>query len=298
MAAYNAGSFIDEALASVMSQTHPADEVIVVDDASSDDTATRAEAWAAKLPLTIIRLERNMGAGAARALAMRNVHAELVTFLDADDVLLPGHIDHLMDARHHHGGIISPRAMVWRPGAPVADYNRTLGLTVPRRRQLARLITDNYVFYAALFARSDYEHAGGHDKMRLSEDWDLWVRMAANGTTITVASLPTLLYRRHPHNLTVDTASLDVGLIDRIEQLRHEHADWLRPGQWDQALRRRRALNRAHRGMDRIRRGDLAGATELARAVGTSRTTLARIARQGGYRALRSAMQRPVPRLR
>ncbi len=298
MAAYDASSFIDEALASLVAQSWHPDEVIVVDDASTDDTAARIRAWSDRLPLTLVELDRNRGAGAARALAMRSVRAELVSFLDADDVLLPSHLEHLVAVRRHHGGIVSPRALVWRPGEPPVDYHRALGLAIPRREHLARLITDNYVVYAALFARADYERVGGLRDVRLFEDWDLWVRMAASGTAVTVASLPTVLYRRHGSNLTVDTASVDEGVSELIDQFRHEHADWLRPDQWDRVVRRRRALGRAHRGMARLRRGDLAGAGELARAVASSRTTLARLTRQGGYRTMRAATLRRVPALR
>jgi glycosyltransferase involved in cell wall biosynthesis len=298
MAAYNAGSFIDESLASLDAQTWRPDEVIVVDDASADDTADRVRAWSARLPLTLIELDRNGGAGAARALAMRSVQSELATFLDADDVLLPNHIEHLVAVRRHHGGIVSPRAMVWRPGEPGADYHRALGLVIPRRHHLAHLITDNYLFYAALFARTDYERVGGLRNVRLFEDWDLWVRMVASGTAITVASIPTVLYRRHPQNLTVDAASVDDGLAHLIDEFRHEHAEWLHPSEWDRVVRRRRALGRAHRGMARLRRGDLAGAAELARAVASSRTTLARLTRQGGYRVARAATRRRVPAFR
>ncbi|MDE2154339.1 MAG: glycosyltransferase family 2 protein [Xanthomonadaceae bacterium] len=88
--AYNADKFIVRALASVESQTLKPDEVIVVDDGSTDHTAPRVEEFARHSALALM-LERqsNQGSAAARNHGVRRAVGELITFLDADDLIYP-----------------------------------------------------------------------------------------------------------------------------------------------------------------------------------------------------------------
>ena len=82
---YNHAHFLGDAIESVLAQTHPVAEVIVVDDGSVDDPAAVVARYAG------VRLiqQPNLGLAAARNTGMRAVHSEKVIFLDADDRLLP-----------------------------------------------------------------------------------------------------------------------------------------------------------------------------------------------------------------
>jgi glycosyltransferase involved in cell wall biosynthesis len=92
IAAHNAGAFIAEALDSVLGQSYPNVEIIVVDDASTDDTGARVAAYAPRV--RCIRHARSVGsAGAPRNTGMGHCTGEYLAFLDADDVLLPGRIE-------------------------------------------------------------------------------------------------------------------------------------------------------------------------------------------------------------
>ena len=71
--AFNSGAYLDQALASVAGQTVSPSTVVVVDDCSSDDTSERARRWQGRLPLELIRLERNRGPGRASGPARQAV---------------------------------------------------------------------------------------------------------------------------------------------------------------------------------------------------------------------------------
>ena len=88
---YNAARFLPRVLPAVMAQTYPIAEVLVVDDGSTDGTATMAEAFAgsARYPLRVLRQPRNLGLAAARNVAVRAVQTELVAALDSDVVPAP-----------------------------------------------------------------------------------------------------------------------------------------------------------------------------------------------------------------
>ncbi len=88
---YNGAEFIDEALRSVFRQTEPADEIIVVDDGSTDDGPSIVESLAARHPITLLR-QPNAGQSSARNMAVKHAHCSHIAFLDQDDVWYEEHL--------------------------------------------------------------------------------------------------------------------------------------------------------------------------------------------------------------
>ncbi len=88
IATYNYGRFITEAVDSVLNQTYPDREVIVVDDGSTDGTRNILKDYIESVRITYI-YQKNSGPGAARNTGIRASGGEYVCFLDADDRYLP-----------------------------------------------------------------------------------------------------------------------------------------------------------------------------------------------------------------
>src|ERR687898_3129642 len=84
---YNQAHFLGEAIESVLSQSYPNFEILVVDDGSPDDTSEVASRY----PPQQVRLisQKNQGVSAARNTGIGHARGEYVVFLDADDRLLP-----------------------------------------------------------------------------------------------------------------------------------------------------------------------------------------------------------------
>jgi len=96
IAAWNRSDTIERAVRSVADEDEVR-SVIVVDDASTDDTFARASALCARLPkLKVIRQPRNGGPSAARNAALAFATADWVTILDGDDYMQPGRLAHLL----------------------------------------------------------------------------------------------------------------------------------------------------------------------------------------------------------
>lgn len=86
--AHNAARWIEATLDSALSQTHPAVEIVVVDDGSRDDTLAIARACAALHPDRVhVATQANAGASAARNHALRLARGQFIQYLDADDLL-------------------------------------------------------------------------------------------------------------------------------------------------------------------------------------------------------------------
>lgn len=198
--ALNAENFIEEALASVARQTVPAAEVIVVDDGSSDRTAIRAAAAGAQ----VVRLTASHGPSVARNRGVRASSAPLVAFLDADDQWLPDHAERLLSALESPGVVFA--------GSLAERYGSEHGVVpTPLPDGVAldlcdRLIVDNPIIQSSvMLKRATFELAGGYDEsLRLSEDFELWSRVAPLGLYMLVGR-PTVRRRMHPDQVSQRT---------------------------------------------------------------------------------------------
>lgn len=96
---YNGARYLADAIRSVLAQDHRPIQVVVVDDGSTDDSADVAAAFA---PDVECHRQPNQGAAAARNLGVTLAHGALLTFLDADDVWMPGKLRRQVDAMASH----------------------------------------------------------------------------------------------------------------------------------------------------------------------------------------------------
>ncbi|HWQ83752.1 MAG TPA: glycosyltransferase family A protein, partial [Anaerolineales bacterium] len=91
MPVYNAEKFIEQAIESVLAQTYPNFELIIVNDGSTDRTPELAVKYSD--PRIRVIHQSNGGESIARNTALRHMHGEYVAFLDADDMFLERHIE-------------------------------------------------------------------------------------------------------------------------------------------------------------------------------------------------------------
>ena len=194
------------------------------------------------MPIRVLRLTINEGCSAARNAAVESTEADLIALLDIDDIWLPDHLAVLLTAYKERPGLITANAMMWVEqealGGRGWDDRRPVP---PASQQIEQLLLDNYVFVGTLFSRDLWRRVGGFRFFSVgSEDWDLWLRMAAAGTVITRTRLPTALYRLRDDSASANDALLD-SEVEVLELFKSEHDDprWHRAA--DASIRRRRA---------------------------------------------------------
>jgi glycosyltransferase involved in cell wall biosynthesis len=107
---YNGAATIDETLASVCKQTHTNLDIVVVDDGSTDNGASRCQEWCAKDSRVRLVRQENAGVAAARNHGARATDAALLAFVDADDLWAPEKIEAQIQVLEQLG---SADALVW-----------------------------------------------------------------------------------------------------------------------------------------------------------------------------------------
>lgn len=185
MPAYNPGPFLAAAIDSIAAQNIPHLELILVDDGSVPALhISDFPAW-----IRCFR-QQNSGPAAARNLAIRNASHHFIAFLDADDLWTQGHLERLTNALNS------------APNAGIAQGCMQQFWSTPDGEQRSQPYRMPYLG-SCLFRRSVLEQVGLLDEsMRFGEDYDLLFRCWEQG--IRKIHLPevSLLYRRHPANMT------------------------------------------------------------------------------------------------
>lgn len=194
--AFNAGSTLDETIGSVVAQTFEDWEVVVGDDASTDDTAQRARAIDPRV--VVVTAERNGGPAAARNLAIAHASGELLAFLDADDAwaadfleLQVANFDAAVAAGRHVGIVACDAEVITPQGAVRGGYLELGGYLDPHgdvgEVDLDRLLLSNPVFVSVLVPRAVIDDVGPFSTETWgSEDHDLWIRITERGYEVIV----------------------------------------------------------------------------------------------------------------
>jgi glycosyltransferase involved in cell wall biosynthesis len=191
--AYNSGAFLSRALESVLAQTVPAQEVIVVDDGSTDDTAAVAESYGSRVQ--VIR-QANAGPGAARNRGTRETVSEWLAFLDADDAWLPIKLERQWNALETSGaGVVFARVV-----GPVTCGLPPKNITFDALWEMNRLGMST-----AIIRRDVFDAVGGFDEDRAIlgvEDYNLWLRMASRDVKFQCVLEELVEYTPAPGNLS------------------------------------------------------------------------------------------------
>jgi GT2 family glycosyltransferase len=201
--AFNAATTIRSAVASVLRQTVPVLEVIVVDDGSTDATAQVVEAIDDPRVRYISRT--NGGPSAARNAGIAAARGEWVGFLDSDDLWLPRYVETAtaaLDAAPNPGFAYTD-AYVFDVGRHQIRVQSAMDAIVPpppdRASFLAAVIRRNFVFTSAVVPVAVLGAVGGYDEtLRLSEEYDLWLRILVAGFDAVWMGGPLAIYRMHP----------------------------------------------------------------------------------------------------
>lgn len=197
--AYNAAAHILRALVSLENQTRKPDEVIVIDDGSSDDTGKIVVRFSKSSDLNIIfEHQENKGCGAARNTGIRQSSSDLIAFLDADDIVYPDFLAQATRALGRHGDWVawfSDRDVIDAEGNLIAkDLDHPLFRSIQKHNMsdglielsdpalFCRLIGGNVIPMTIVCRRLDVEAISGFDEeLRYTEDRMFLLKLSRRG---------------------------------------------------------------------------------------------------------------------
>lgn len=179
---YNYAPFVGQAVESVLKQSYRPEEIIVVDDGSTDNTQEVLSKYADDL---IIIEQGNQGVAAARNIGIETANQPFIVCLDADDLIAPTFVETLRGAmlQNRELGIaysglslLAPDgSMRLNPWPPQFQWE---GMCVPH------IPPSNYIPSACMFRRSMWERAGGYRQaFAPGEDAEFWIRGLSLGFT-------------------------------------------------------------------------------------------------------------------
>ncbi len=213
---YNAAAYLPDALQSALAQTVLDLEVLVVDDGSTDETATLMRTYG---PPVRYLPQPNGGVAAARNRGIAESRGRYVAFLDADDVWLPHKLERQLAALAGRQGF---RACCTAYRVVAADL-------APLRMQhslrsnptLEHLLTIGNVIgtpSTVLAERALFLEQGGFDPaLSQCADWEMWLRLAAV-TSFLYLDEPLIQYRQHGANMSRQVPLLEKDSLRVLEK--------------------------------------------------------------------------------
>lgn len=194
----NRRGLVDRAIRSVLEQTYPCTELIIIDDASSDQTVEYLQERYADNPgITVIRNRHQLGPALARNKGTALAGGEYVSFLDDDDQWLPGKIERqLLLAAQGYDFVTMTRARYVFEGHFISHYGPKLQ-TVTLRDLFRRNVIINV---SPLIKATLMRRVGFDPKLWCGEDYDAWIRLLKKGTTTINLNEPLVVLHKTAGN--------------------------------------------------------------------------------------------------
>ncbi|MCT7980093.1 glycosyltransferase family 2 protein [Laspinema olomoucense] len=197
--AYNAETYLSDAIESVFVQDYHSLEILVVDDGSSDRTAEIAKEYGDRIRYIY---QNNAGPAAARNAGIKLAKGEILGFLDADDLWSENCVIELVNAFLENPSIQIAQGLIQELQLFDSKFEKT---------------TPAYHYInlgSALYRRGVFDKLGGFDEtMRYGEDVDLFLRAWENNIPKKLIKTVSLFYRKHQENMTGGKELVELGFL-------------------------------------------------------------------------------------
>lgn len=186
--AYNAEPYIAQTIESCLRQTRPPDEIIVVDDCSTDRTGEIAETFSQRV--RVIKLPKNIGVSKASNCGVEASIGDWLAFLDHDDWFFPKKLEMFQQC-----SLENPNAVLIYSACRIrsADGSERDSRFVPPNQMDCRLRYACVIptSSAVMLRREAFEAVGGFDPLYSgAQDWDMWLKIADRFSTAAFAAVP------------------------------------------------------------------------------------------------------------
>jgi len=226
--AYNAATYLAQAIESVLRQTHRDFDLLILDDASTDNTQEVARRYLADPRVSYLRNERNLGMSANWNKGLSILRNEFIAKLDADDYYEPGFLAEVLPVFENDLEV----GLVFTGVNWISSEERDVLFYTNKWVCEGRSFLQNLLRLCVLFSpticvrRQCYSRLGGFlDKMRIHSDWEMWIRICCH-SKVGYVNKVLATYRKHSANCTAasktdsrtpDDFAFWLGKLDRGE---------------------------------------------------------------------------------
>lgn len=206
VASYNNALYLRETLESIRLQTYPRVELLIVDDASPDDSVTVAETWLVAHPEVngrLIRHATNLGVCRVCNNIVTQAKGEFISIIGSDDVYLPDklavQVPLLLNSPPEVGVITSAIEFMNSNGEKIPKPD---DFAIPHPNDVFLTLLKSCVIAAmsVLMRRSCFDKVGLYDEQLPFEDWDMWLRLAKEFKFLYSPQI-SARYRRHSNSV-------------------------------------------------------------------------------------------------
>lgn len=205
--AYNSDQFINQCLQSIFNQTYPNIEIMVIDDGSTDQTNRLVRKLIGVHSNLNLITTKNNGVSTARNLGIEKSTGKYVTFVDADDEILPAHIEELHDNMIHYQTDMS---VVF----PCSDHTKSENdkkHLIKKNEFINKIFTENSIggfcwnklFLRKIIVNNNIKFS---EKISMFEDMLFVINYAEYIDSIVISENRTYFYRKNSESVTVQRA--------------------------------------------------------------------------------------------
>lgn len=209
MPAYNAGETIKEALESLLVQSFAEWEAIIVDDGSTDDTLAIATQFAQQDARIRVLSQANRGVCAARNAGIHAAKFDWLLFLDADDWILPQHLEKLTQAVENNPNLDAVYGG-WTKVAPDGQVILDEEFSFQPSGIFAALAHNCVLaIHCCIVRKAIAIEVGGFDTTLVTcEDWDFWQKIARTGAVFGEIPEASACYRIRPNSASTNSQQI------------------------------------------------------------------------------------------
>jgi glycosyltransferase involved in cell wall biosynthesis len=203
MPAYNAGAYIAEAIDSVLDQTMPHFELLIVNDGSTDDTEAIIHSYIDDR--IVVVHQKNSGVANALNAGLRKAKGKYIARFDADDVCFPDRLQTQLDFLEQHQDCVvvgSDAIYISEQGEELCYFHCADHSNEHLKKHL--LETCPFTHSSVMYRRDDVLHCGGYnDHAHNMEDHLLWMQLSVQGKFYNIQE-PLIKVRFNPSSVTID----------------------------------------------------------------------------------------------
>jgi len=200
---YNYAHYLKECIDSVIAQTYPVHEIIVVSDGSPDTPEIEKvlEGYIGQNHPILFIHKPNGGLSSARNAGIKEAKGQYYMTLDADDKLVPGAIE-------EHVKLLTEEKACAQ--CALMEFGERHVVNIPAQATLEKVMQANTMYCNTMFPKQAWIDVGGYDEhetMRLGyEDWEFNIRVLKAGYHVNTSDFIALRYRVHEGQMTQATA--------------------------------------------------------------------------------------------